>query len=360
MKIVFLLPCSGEMPAGGLKIVYQYADGLAGRGHEITVVHPSFLSSVPVGFGFGLRSYLLNYMKQAVNGTWGPDRWFRFKYPVKLLWTPALHRYFIPHADAYVATSWLTAEKLASWPSISHTRLYLIQHLETWGGPEDRVLSTWRAGLTNIVIARWLEAIAHENGQKAIYIPNCVDFDSFNCDQPVEDREPTRVAMLYHDFAWKGSADGIQALKIAKGRVPNLTTEMFGVPDPPPDLPEWIRYRRNPPQQELRALYNRAAIFVAPSWTEGWGLPPSEAMMCGAAVAATDINGHREFCIDGETALMAPAQNPLRLADCIVRLVTNAGLRMQIAVRGHEYIKQFTWTKALDAFEKALGVSIYS
>jgi glycosyltransferase involved in cell wall biosynthesis len=135
---------------------------------------------------------------------------------------------------------------------------------------------------------------------------------------------------------------------------------MFGVPDPPPDLPEWIRYRRNPPQQELRALYNRAAIFVAPSWTEGWGLPPSEAMMCGAAVAATDINGHREFCIDGETALMAPAQNPLRLADCIVRLVTNAGLRMQIAVRGHEYIKQFTWTKALDAFEKALGVSIYS
>ena len=39
MKISFLLPFSGHKPVGGFKVAYEYANGLARRGHEVTVFH---------------------------------------------------------------------------------------------------------------------------------------------------------------------------------------------------------------------------------------------------------------------------------------------------------------------------------
>ena len=98
----------------------------------------------------------------------------------------------------------------------------------------------------------------------------------------------------------------------------NLRVSLFGVPDPGSNIPSWAHYHQRPTAQRLRQLYNEAAVFVAPSRAEGWGLPGSEAMMCGAAVVATDIGGHREFCIAGETALMAPAGDIERLAAQLV------------------------------------------
>lgn len=38
---------------------------------------------------------------------------------------------------------------------------------------------------------------------------------------------------------------------------------------------------------------------MAPSFAEGWPLPPAETMMSGAALVATDIGVHREHCLDG-------------------------------------------------------------
>ena len=354
MKIVFLLPSGTATPTGGFKIAYQYADGLAGRGHNVAVAHPSLLSSEPVDLATVLRRGSLSYLKNALMGSWRPRPWFRFRNNVKLLWVPALHPAFLPAADAYIATFWLTAEKLASWRSIKARKLYLIQHLETWAGPEQRVLATWCAGLTNVVIARWLQSIAHQHLQDANYIPNGLDFEAFGCDNPVEERDACRIAMLYHHSEWKGSSDGLAALKIARARVPGLTADLFGIPEAPPNLPEWIRYYRNPPQSELRSLYNRAAIFVSPSWFEGWPLPPAEAMMCGTAVVATDVGGHQEYCLDGETALLAPARQPPDMADRIIRLALDSEARIRLAKQGLRHISQFTWARALDSFERLI------
>jgi glycosyltransferase involved in cell wall biosynthesis len=78
----------------------------------------------------------------------------------------------------------------------------------------------------------------------------------------------------------------------------------------------------------LRELYNRASIFVAPSRTEGWGLTGCEALLCGAALVATDIDGHREFAFDGQTALTSPARSPERLAENVNRLLKDPQLRI--------------------------------
>ena len=172
-------------------------------------------------------------------------------------------------------------------------------------------------------------------GESCHYIPNGLDFTKFGCDVDPEARNPMRIAMLFsRSLAWKGSFDGLAALALLKQKIPALEAEFFGIDERPVDLPAWITYHHSPAQAELRRIYNRASIFLAPSLSEGWGLPPCEAMMCGAAVVATDIGGHREFCIDGENALLVPAQNPSAMADAVVKLLDDPELRLRLDLHG--------------------------
>ncbi len=354
MRITFLLPQRGTKPTGGHRVVYEYANGLAARGHAVTVVHVAGLSwrFQPLK---SIRRHAVGYLKHALRGDWRPDAWFEIDPRVRMTWIPALRSVFVPGADVCIATWWQTAERLARFPASKGRKFYLIQHLETWGGPEERVMGTWRLPLHKIVIARWLQEIAAEQGEGATHVPNGLDFNRFGMDTPPAERNPASVAMLSHPAPWKGTADGLQALERVRTRHPELQVELFGVDARPAGLPDWIAYHCNPAQEELRALYNRAAVFVAPSHSEGWGLPPCEAMMCGSAVVATDIGGHREFCEDGETALLVPPGDPGRLAERIESLLSDSGQRCALALRGHERIQSFTWERAVEELEKALA-----
>jgi glycosyltransferase involved in cell wall biosynthesis len=129
---------------------------------------------------------------------------------------------------------------------------------------------------------------------------------------------------------------------------------LFGLDSPHGTVPDYISYLKNPSPDRLRRIYNEAAIFVAPSWVEGWGLPPAEAMACGGAVAATDNGGHREFAQHGVTALLSPVKDPSALADNILQLIQNKELRLSIARKGNAFIQNFTWDKSVSAFEQAI------
>jgi glycosyltransferase involved in cell wall biosynthesis len=188
----------------------------------------------------------------------------------------------------------------------------------------------------------------------ADYIPNGLNFQTFGLDLAPEMRDPHTVAMLYHTVEWKGSSDGLRALSRVKSIIPDLSVLAFGTFTRPSALPTWIQYYQNPPRSVLRELYNRAAIFVSPSWTEGWPLPPAEALQCGSALVATDIPGHREYAVPHETALLSPPRNSDALAVNIAHLLQNPQLRIRLAHAGHRHIQQFTWERALAKFEAVL------
>ena len=355
MKIAFLFPCEGTNPMGGHKVLYEYANGLSARGHRVHLIHCASANSKREAKVWRKQFRPLRYLPMAIRGDWKPSSWFTLHPSVKLHFVPTLAQIFLPQADAYVAGWWTTAQRLDSMRSLSGRRLYLLQHLETWAAPEEDVMATWRAPLEKIVIARWLEKIAQDLGQSCHYIPNGLDFVKFGCDIAPEERASKRLAMPFDDrIGWKGSANGIAALKLLKNRYPDLEAEIFSTQVRPSGLPPWITFHHNPPQDELRRVYNRAGIFLAPSHSEGWGLPPCEAMACGAAVVATDIGGHREFSIDGQTALLVPAKNPEALSAAAGRLIDDNNLRVRIAKCGHKHIQRFTWAAAIDAFERVL------
>jgi hypothetical protein len=49
MNVHFVLPTDGTVPVGGYKVVYEYANGLVRRGHDVTVTHTFYLQPSQVG-----------------------------------------------------------------------------------------------------------------------------------------------------------------------------------------------------------------------------------------------------------------------------------------------------------------------
>lgn len=357
--VTFLSPGTGAVPTGGSKVMYEYANGLADRGWRVRIVHPRLLSQEEieqVSASLPLRARRwAGYQRRKFTGEYKPTRWFDVRPGIEMLWTWTLEPRYLSPSDAWVATYWYTAKWAATYPG---ARLYLIQHLETWCGPEAEVMATWKLPLEKIVISRWLEDVANGLGERSHYVPNGLDFGKFGMDVSPEQRDPHTVAMLFHQSDWKGSADGLSAMQKVKARVPALKATLFGVYPQPSGLPDWVEYHQNPPQKKLREIYNRAAIFLAPSWAEGWPLPPAEAMQCGAALVATDIGGHREYALDERTALLSPAKQPEELAARILRLAEDQEFRIRLARQGNEYIQRFTWERAVNSFENVLKEAI--
>jgi glycosyltransferase involved in cell wall biosynthesis len=263
-------------------------------------------------------------------------------------WYPKVAR----NADVVVATAWMTAEFLGHDPR----GLYFIQGYEVWDGPKDRVDATWRLPLRKLVIAQWLKDKAEELGAGPVtVVPNAIDSDIFNLDAPPEERSPDEIAMLWHYAPYKGSKDGLEALRMVRESRPNLHVTLFSGMAEPSGMPDWVTFVHNANQSQLRLIYNRAALFVSPSHTEGWGLPAAEAMACGAAVVSTDNEGVRDYAINGVTALVTPIRNPEALAGAILELLNDDGRRCAIARAGHEMMTtDFNWVSSTDLFEEAL------
>jgi glycosyltransferase involved in cell wall biosynthesis len=92
---------------------------------------------------------------------------------------------------------------------------------------------------------------------------------------------------------------------------------------------------------DLCALYSSCRVFIYPSKYEGFGLPPLEAMACGAPVIASSIPSIRE--VTGETArLVAPAGSD-DLAQAIVTLLRDENERQRLSVAGFKRAQQFSW-----------------
>ena len=91
-------------------------------------------------------------------------------------------------------------------------------------------------------------------------------------------------------------------------------------------------------------------LYVASSRKEG--LPPSilEAMAAGLAVVATDVPGHRDVVVPGETGLLVTPEDPAALADAIAALLTDPARRKSLGQAGRERVRQeFSISAMVDA-----------
>lgn len=90
---------------------------------------------------------------------------------------------------------------------------------------------------------------------------------------------------------------------------------------------------------DLPAIYQKAEIFVYPSFFEGFGIPIIEALSSGIPVIAATGSCLEEA--GGEACIYVDPKDPKVLAEKIMLLKNNPALVAEMCVRGKEYIKKF-------------------
>ncbi|HEX7332387.1 MAG TPA: glycosyltransferase family 1 protein [Pyrinomonadaceae bacterium] len=92
--------------------------------------------------------------------------------------------------------------------------------------------------------------------------------------------------------------------------------------------------------EDLRALYSTCRAFVYPSIYEGFGLPPLEAMACGAPVIASRIPSIKE-----SVARIVSATDSIDLARNVIELLRDEQARQSLSMRGLNYAQEFSWQR---------------
>lgn len=352
-KINFLFPGVPSISSGGLKMVFEYANRLSQRGYEVGIIF-----NCEGGF-YSKRMYIPRFIKEHILYPllirYYP-KWFNLDSRVKKSFVTAIKDNEIPEADAIIVTAVVSTPYVAKLSEAKGKKIYFIQGFENWyeDWPTERVMSTYRMGMKNIVVAKWLEEKVKEAGADCIVIPNSIDLKVFNIDIPIEERESHSIAMLYHTQPLKGAKYDLEALSRLKRKYPDLKVRLFGKPMRPSNFPRWIQYTHNATQKQLREIYNLSAIFMCSSIQEGFGLTGAEAMACGAAYVSSDYGGVHEYAKHRRNALLSNPRDVDALVEHVSYLLNHPKERIRLAETGYRDIQQLDWEKSLDKFEQVL------
>ncbi|MCF1190314.1 glycosyltransferase family 4 protein [Mangrovimonas sp. AS39] len=97
------------------------------------------------------------------------------------------------------------------------------------------------------------------------------------------------------------------------------------------------------PEEDIPFLYNRATLFCFPSFAEGFGLPPLEAMQYHTPVVVSNNTSLPEVC--GEAAIYIDCKSPMDIAEKINRILDNENLQRELIEKGNKQVKKFSWEK---------------
>lgn len=322
MIITFVCP-SAPHPIGGVTAIYEFANGLARRGHNVHLFHAPM---------WGTRIESLDDLN-----------WFRFEDEVE-------HHLYgrdpLPKADLIFGRPTRADQ--------GHP-VSLIQGFDIFYVELER--DAFRRPGLRVCVASWLFDVAWHFGvdpEHCALVSYGIDHRKFRVRSAIEERAKV-VGILYNPHPAKGWATGLRALQVARQAVPDLEVLAFGATSPPEALPDWISYTCDPaPRVLVDEIYNQCQVFVQPSHNEGFGFTAVEAMACGAALVTTDNGGSRDYALPGETALVAPPQDASALASHLISLLRDPDRRIRLAHEGRRFVERFSWDQAALDLERCL------
>ncbi|PIR54624.1 hypothetical protein COU74_05030 [Candidatus Peregrinibacteria bacterium CG10_big_fil_rev_8_21_14_0_10_36_19] len=102
----------------------------------------------------------------------------------------------------------------------------------------------------------------------------------------------------------------------------------------------------------LASLYSLATALVFPSFYEGFGIPPLEAMQCGCPVICSNNSSLPE--VVGDAALLIDPQSSNQIAEAMHDLATKPALREKLREEGLTQAKKFSWKDSAEKFLEGL------
>lgn len=387
------------MLTGGYRAVFECGNRLIEKGHDVNYIYP--LLPLRIKPNRSLKEVLLNFLpdiKAVIKNIIAGNRvdWFNVRGKLIRLFSisPSFIRFFeskIPDSDVIIATAWETAYSVNRISNRKGIKCYFVQHYEVWDlwnssecwnhveklenhymmclamadivpdpykmrKNKELVDKTYTLPLKKITTSSWLGELFkikfNENAVGLVPIGNNFDIFSVKSFQK-RSHNKKKVLLSYRGKPWKGDNDGLKAVQIVKEIFPDIEIIMYGQ-DKNYNSPDWIQFHRYPSDEALKELYCSADVFVFPSWVEGWGSPPMEAMACGTACVTTNVGGVPDYAVPGKTALIVPPRNPEKIAEAVISLLKDDDKRNKIAKAGYDYIQQFTWERTVDQFERIL------
>jgi glycosyltransferase involved in cell wall biosynthesis len=357
VKVNFIVPEITR--TGGMNIIFQYANRLLARGHDVVVYTPVIPFNLYKG---GLKIYYLRYQVTTLFKwcTSGKKKlpWNIYPYSFRINFVPVMHNLFVRDADVSVATSWPTAYPVHNFSRSKGRKYYLIQDYEIWNSNVNKVDKSYTLPLNRIVCSRHMQnllKVKFGSDSELIYIG--LDRNRFYNDNK-KFNSPARILFADHLLPNKNIEGAIYTCEKLKAEYPELLFRSFGVKKFH-KMPDFIEFTENPDDAELTRLYSESDIFLFPSKYEGFGSPPSEAMACKCAIVANAVAAIPEYSTDKVTAVHADPDDKDGLYKGVKYLLDNPRELERISVAGYEHIREFmNWDKSIVKFEEYISGKI--
>ncbi|HRX85651.1 MAG TPA: glycosyltransferase family 4 protein [Phycisphaerae bacterium] len=349
LRITFVL--EGRGLSGGVRVVVHQANLLRARGHNVTIV----TRRVPYPRKVKSFAKRLRWDFQTAIGS-VRDHVDDFAGPVHTV-APQRMAARVPDGDAVIATYWTTAQPVMDLPPRCGRKFYFVQHYEAHTNDPEQVDATLRLPMRKLVVARWLQTLLRDrfDDDDAVLVSNGVDLELFDAPRR-EPHNPPCVGVMYSRIPWKGTAVAFDAIARARREIPDLAVVAFGSERPNNDLPlpPGTDYRFCPPQAQIRSIYAAADVWLCPSTTEGFALPPLEAMACRCPAISTRCGGPEDFVEEGYNGYLVDVGDSAAMAQRLVELLRDPARLRTMAEHAYVTRLRFTWKRAVDRFEAAL------
>lgn len=352
MKVTFLL--LNFKDSGGMRVINELANGLVARGHDVAIVVPRGT----VQLRFPIKARVIEVGRPWTN----PYSAFFFNLP-RLVFA-------VPQSDAVICTfsvtaffAWAAAKILHAEPYnfVQNDEMHLLDGLiHPYAAlPLYRLVTklSYYLPVKVLVNSCWTAEVSGFKEYRIIYPGvDALVFRPASChDAQPEGRRTKIILVIGKKQPWKGLDDLLEALD-AIYATHDLDFRLIIVsPDhlrcDRPYIKEIARVQND---RELAQRYRDADLFISPSWFEGFGLPPLEAMACGTPVVLTDSGGVREYAVGDQNCVLVEPRKPAVIQQAILRVLGEPSLAVRVAEGGVQTAQRFRWEASVDALEKIL------
>jgi glycosyltransferase involved in cell wall biosynthesis len=338
MRIAFVIPGSG---GGGVRSVVRIAAGLIERGHAVRILY----RHQPPDLRDAVRRVYLAFRYRRGHA------WLN-SFPGEAVAYETLTADLVGANDLVIGVGVSCVLLIAELPPPCGIKVHNCRGVEPWR--RDDMARAWALPMPRIVVGSHLVPLMrHARSDDPIFVAhNGVDCAEYFPSLPEKARDG--VGTVYHGGDVKDPELILSALlKLSRLR-PSLPQYVFSTFPRPRRLPADATFVRFPALVAARELYSRSLVWFLASRNEGLPNPLLEGLACGCALVSTDCGGAADIIEHGRGGLIVPVGDADAMVQSVLRLLDDAALRKRFVAASSETLENFTWPRAIDAFEHAI------